>query len=173
MAKRTIEDSKIEDSKIDFKYDDEEDQLRKKIKLENEKIVSKIKEIDQGIDISEHEVQKFLLIFHTLMQTVNSEQKQEETDGVVTDTILQIVTKIAELLKNNIDSLNLPTVLKNTLKKIKSLFIPQTKDRKSKRMPRRPVRPVGRGEKNNDRVRIRNRRYKIKRILAQPRNIDV
>ena len=40
-------------------------------------------------------------------------------------------------------------------------------------MPRRPVRPAGRGEKNNDRVRIRNRRNKIKRILAQPRNIDV
>ena len=35
------------------------------------------------------------------------------------------------------------------------------------------MRPVGRGEKNNDRVRIRNRRYKIKRFLAQPRNIDV
>ena len=42
MAKRTIEDSKMEDSKIDFKYDDEEDQLRKKIKLENEKIVKKL-----------------------------------------------------------------------------------------------------------------------------------
>ena len=40
-------------------------------------------------------------------------------------------------------------------------------------MPRRPVRPAGREEKNNDRVRIRNRCYKIKRILAQPRNIDV
>ena len=40
-------------------------------------------------------------------------------------------------------------------------------------MPRRPVRPAGRGEKNDDRVRIRNTRYKIKRILAQPRNIDV
>ena len=39
MTKRTIEHSKIEDSKIDFKYHDEEDQLRKKIKLENEKIV--------------------------------------------------------------------------------------------------------------------------------------
>ena len=60
------------------------------------------------------------------MQTVNSEQEQEETDGVVTDAILQIVIKITELLKNNIDSLNLPTVLKNVLKKIKSLFIPQT-----------------------------------------------
>ena len=28
-------------------------------------------------------------------------------------------------------------------------------------------------QKNNDRVRIRNRRYKIKRFLTQPRNIDV
>ena len=119
MAKRTIEDSKSEDSEIDFKYDDEEKQLRKKIKLENEKIVSKIKEIDQDIDISEHEVHKFLLIFHTLIETVNSEQDQEETEGVVTDAILQIVIKISELLKKNIDSLNLPTVLKNALKKIK------------------------------------------------------
>ena len=33
--------------------------------------------------------------------------------------------------------------------------------------------PVERAEKDNDWVRIRNRRYKIKRILAQPRNIDV
>ena len=40
-------------------------------------------------------------------------------------------------------------------------------------MPRRPVRPAGVGQKNNDRVRIRNRRYKIKIYLAQPRNIDV
>ena len=40
-------------------------------------------------------------------------------------------------------------------------------------MPRRPARPAGRKQKNNDRVRIRNRRYKIKRILAQPKNIDV
>ena len=40
-------------------------------------------------------------------------------------------------------------------------------------MPRRPVRPPGMGEKNNDPIRIRNRRYKIKRILAQPINVDV
>ena len=32
---------------------------------------------------------------------------------------------------------------------------------------------AGMSQKNNDRVRIRNRRYKIKRFLAQPRNIDV
>ena len=39
--------------------------------------------------------------------------------------------------------------------------------------PRRPARPAGRGEKNNDRIRIRNRRYKIKIFLAQARNVDV
>ena len=46
----------------------------------------------------------------------------------MTDTILQIVNIIAGLLKNNIDSLNIPAVLKSALKKLKSLFIPQTKD---------------------------------------------
>ena len=39
--------------------------------------------------------------------------------------------------------------------------------------PRRPTRSAGMGQKNNDRVRIRNRRYKIKRFLAQPKNIYV
>ena len=39
--------------------------------------------------------------------------------------------------------------------------------------PRRPVRPTGMEQKNNDRIRIRNRRYKIKRCLVQPKNIDV
>ena len=82
--------------------------------------------MEEDIDISEHEVHKFLLIFHTLVETINSDQPQEETDGFVTDTILQIVNVIAGLL--NIDSLNIPTVLKSTLKKLKSLFISQTKD---------------------------------------------
>ena len=40
-------------------------------------------------------------------------------------------------------------------------------------VPGRPVIPAGMGEKNNDRVRVRNRRYKIKRLMLQPRNIDV
>ena len=123
MAKRILEDLKGEHYEIDFKYDNKEEQLRKKIKLENKKIIEKIKAIDENIDISEHEVQKFLFIFHTLMETVNSEDSQEQTDRVITDTILQIVIKISELLKKNIDSLNLPRILKNALKKIKSLII--------------------------------------------------
>ena len=39
--------------------------------------------------------------------------------------------------------------------------------------PRRPVRSAGMGEKNNDRIRVRNKRYKIKRLMLQPRNVDV
>ena len=33
--------------------------------------------------------------------------------------------------------------------------------------------PAGKGQKNNDRVRIRNRRYEIKRFMLQPRDIEV
>ena len=32
---------------------------------------------------------------------------------------------------------------------------------------------AGRGEKNNDRVRVRNRRYEIKRYMLQPKDIEV
>ena len=35
--------------------------------------------------------------------------------------------------------------------------------------PRRPVGLARMGQKNNDRVRVRNRRYKTKRFLAHPK----
>ena len=39
--------------------------------------------------------------------------------------------------------------------------------------PTRPVRPAGMEQKNNDQIRIRNRRYKIKRLITQPKNVKV
>ena len=39
--------------------------------------------------------------------------------------------------------------------------------------PRRPVRPAGMGQKNNDRIRVRNRHFRIKRFMLQPKNIDI
>ena len=39
--------------------------------------------------------------------------------------------------------------------------------------PRGPVRPAGMGQKNNDQVRVTNRRYKIKRFMFQPKNNNV
>ena len=126
MAEKSIEENFNEGSNSEFKYDDSENQPRKKIKLENPKILDKIKEIEEDVDISEHEVHKFLIIFHTFVETINSDQPQEETDGFLTDTILQIVNVIAGLLKNSIDNVNIPAVLKSALKKLKSLFIRQT-----------------------------------------------
>ena len=82
-------------------------------------IIEKIKDIDEEIDISEHEVQKFLLIFHTLTETITSEEALEQTDRAVTDAILQVVLKVGDLLKKNIDSFNLPAILKKALKKKK------------------------------------------------------
>ena len=124
MSKRSIE----EIINSEFEYDNSENELRKKIKLEIDAILDKVAEIGKEIDINEHEVHEFLLIFHTLAERVNCDQPQEETDEFVTDAILQTVNIIAGLLKNNIDSVNIPAVLRTALKKLKSLFILQTKD---------------------------------------------
>ena len=86
--------------------------LRKKIKVEHDFILSKAKKINESIDLTDHEVNKFLIIFHTLLDTIDlsSEISEvEETDGIVTDIILKIVLKITELIRQNIDSLPLPT----------------------------------------------------------------
>ena len=53
------------------------------------------------------------------------------------------------------------------------MFIPQTKDSEENN-PGDPEPENGQDtNENNDRIRIRNRCYKIKRYLAQPKNIDV
>ena len=114
MSKRSIEETAT--------FDNSNEQLRKKIKLQNQKIIEKVKEINEDIDINEHEVHKFLLIFHSLFEIVTSEQAIEETDGFLNDTILAVVNIIAERLKNNIESLQLPAILKTAFKKLKNLF---------------------------------------------------
>ena len=85
--------------------------LEKKIKLEHEYIMEKVQDIIENIDISDDEVNKFLIIFHTLMESIDSDETYEETDGIITHIILQIVVKISSLLRQNINSLNLPSVL--------------------------------------------------------------
>ena len=72
MAKRSTEETYSEDSNSELKYDNSEDKIRKKIKLETDLILDRVQEID----ISEHEVNKFLLIFHSLVQTINSNERR-------------------------------------------------------------------------------------------------
>ena len=109
------------------------------------------------------------------MEAINSEENLEEADGVITDTFALIISKLSDLLRQNIDSLKLPAILKSALKKIKNY----STSKKQKKMPnvqlrpRRPVRPARMGQKNNDQIRIKNRPYKIKRLIAQPKNVEV
>ena len=119
MSKRTIEET----TTTEFSFDNSNKQLRKKFKLLNDNIIERIKEIDNEIDINEHEVHKFLVIFHSLFKKVASEETYEETDAILNDTILVVYNIIAGLLKNSIDSLKLPAILKTALKKLKNLFV--------------------------------------------------
>ena len=150
-------------------------QVRKKNKLENGIIIDIIKEHYQDIDISEHEVHKFLLIFHTLMEAINSEENLEEADGVITDTFALTISKLSYLLRQNIDSLKLPAILKSAFKKIKKLFnVEKTKEDVQHTTDTQTSRETSRdGAKEQYQIRIRNRRYKIKRLIAQLKNIAV
>ena len=122
MSKRETVDTDL--NKNDRTNDDSA-VLRKKIKAENDFILSKAKRINESIDLTDHEVNKFLIIFYTLLDTVDlsSEISElEETDGIATDIILKIVLKITGLIRQNIDSLPLPKILKDALKVVKELF---------------------------------------------------
>ena len=60
------------------------------------------------------------------METLISEESLDNTDSIVSDTILKIVLKISEFLKNNIDSRKIPEIFNIALKKMKSFFNLQT-----------------------------------------------
>ena len=108
--------------------------LRKRIKSEHDFIISKSKQINKNIDLTEHEVYKFLIILYTLIESAYfTDEITEETDGVVTDIIIKIVLKIAELIKQNIDTLPLPNILKQALKTIKEIFNGKKQTKESER----------------------------------------
>ena len=82
----------------------------------------KIKTLTENIDIENHEVSIFLLIFNQLSINLGPEETFEETDGIITDTISVICNLLTDLFKNNIDNLSIPKPLKTTLKVLKRIF---------------------------------------------------
>ena len=79
------------------------------------------------MDIADHEINKFIFIFHILLKTsLNSNKLSEiitiDTEDGVQGTILSIVTKLLNLLKGNIESLKLPKVVKSGLRKLKGIL---------------------------------------------------
>ena len=70
------------------------------------------------IDINDHEIQKNLLIFNLLIEAESDKiSNDEDAKGRIPDILITIAGKLLQLLHNNIDSLNLPGIIKSILKK--------------------------------------------------------
>ena len=121
MSKRSL---KITTEAI-ITNENENRNLKKRIKVLNEQITDKILELDENLEVDNHEVSKFLLIFTQLAKTMTSEKSSEETDetdGIVSDTVSITCNLITDLLKNNIDQLSIPKPVKTSLKILKRIF---------------------------------------------------
>ena len=100
--------------------DGSSEQLSKKIKLEDNLIWKNITKNHPEIDTSDHEIQKFLLIFNLLIESLSLEDQLEvDSEDGIQDIIITVATKLLKLLRGNIESLKLWKVLKIVLKKIK------------------------------------------------------
>ena len=177
MSKRSLEIT----TKAIITKDIKNSNLKKKIKVLNENITEKILEMDENLELENPEVSKFLLIFGQLTKTMTSEETFEETDGIVSDTVSVICNLITDLLKNNIDELSIPKPIRISLKILKKFF-KLIKDKQLEENAEHSYRAEtteetsetsGEGGEENDRIRVRNRRYKIKRMTLQARNVDV
>ena len=101
--------------------------IRQRISAEQTRILSTVRKRprkDIDFDITEHEVHKFHIIFHALMEedifNQSLSEQFEEVDG--TDLLIKIVLKIADLLRQNIETLPVPSVFKEVLHRLKELF---------------------------------------------------
>ena len=72
-------------------------------------------------------MQKFLLIFNLLLEAESNKENTEDSEYGIHDILKTVATKLLELLHNNIDSLKLPKVIKDALRKLKSFIV---KDKK-------------------------------------------
>ena len=176
--------------------------ISKKIKLKQKLISESISKNYPDNDITNHEVNKFILIFNLLLETLNKGRllevkAQDSEDGPIENTIILVVTKLISVLKGNVESLKLPKIIKIRLKKLKIyLFLTMARTKMIARMVSekrknlqqrlaaqaagkpRPARvaPSHRrainGVKNIE-ERIRNRTFKIKKLIAHLKNIEV
>ena len=104
--------------------------LLKRIKVEQKLISDNITKNYSDIDITKHEIKKFMLIFHLLLMTLlNNDELTElkalDTEDNVQDTTLLIVMKLLSLLKGNF---KLSKLIKIRLKKLKSILFLTSND---------------------------------------------
>ena len=104
--------------------DGSSEQLSKKIKLEHNLISKNITKNHPEIDISDHEIQMFLLIFNLLIESLSLEDQLEvDSEDGIQDIIITVATKLLKLLRGNKESLKLSKVLKIVLKKLRDILL--------------------------------------------------
>ena len=122
--RKNIRKNKRRDKKMENKkrYSSDElnetDNLIKKYKVDvTTTIDNHSKTEHHEIDITEKELNKFLLIFNLLLEANEKKDSGEVTDAEdgVPDILMLIITKLLELFQQNIDSLNIPNILKKAL----------------------------------------------------------
>ena len=63
---------------------------------------------------------------------LNKDSLNVDSEDEILDILITIATKLLELLRNNINSLKLPKIIKNTLRKLKSFIVKDKKDGENK-----------------------------------------
>ena len=129
----------------------EETHLSKKIKLKLKLISVTISKKHPEIDINDHEIQKILLIFNLLIEAEpdKSSNAREDSENGIPDILITIAGKIFQLLHNNIDSLKLPDIIKEALKKLKSFIAKDKKNGANKNDSEYSIRPETPGSKSS------------------------
>ena len=115
---------------------------QKNIKLEHKLISVTISNKHPEIDIDDHEIQSFLLIFNLLIEAESDKiSNGEDAEDGIPDILITIAAKLLQLLHNNIDSLKLPDIIKSALKKLKSFIVKDKKDGKNENDSENSSRP--------------------------------
>ena len=78
---------------------------KKKKKVEQKLISDIIEERYPHLDIPDHKINKFILIFNTILETYFDQENLEEIDSEdgKTDTILLVIKAVFNLIKGNIE----------------------------------------------------------------------
>ena len=108
-------------------------EFSKKIKLEHKLISVTIGNKHPEIDNDDHEIQTFLLIFNLLLEAeLNKDSLDTDSEDRIPDILITVATKLLGLLHNHIDSLKLPKIIKDALRKLKSFIVKDKKDGENK-----------------------------------------
>ena len=112
--------SKKRTADIDVKVENTQFEDFKHLKVDFHVINNIIKEKHPELDTTHYEIYKFLTIFEVLLSDTTFDNNYSE-DGIQ-DIIILVVTILLNLLKDNIEKLDLPNKIKTALTKLQEVL---------------------------------------------------